>query len=185
MSNSVITGMEGNMDKRLEALKRDLLKLRTGRASGALVDSIQVQYYGSNVPMSQVSNITTPDARTIQISPWEQNIIGDVEKAILAANIGLTPQSDGKIIRINVPALTEDRRKEMVKTVKKMGEEAKISIRSDRREANDDVKKQEKAKDISEDDASKFADNIQKVTDKKVADVDVLIVAKEKEVMTV
>jgi len=176
--------MSNDMDQRLQALKRDLTKLRTGRASTALVDTIPVDYYGSKVPINQVSNVTTPDARTIQISPWEQNMVGPIEKSILAANIGLNPQNDGKIIRIPMPPLTEERRKEMVKTVKKMGEESKISIRTIRRDANDEIKSEEKDG-LSKDQAKKTMEDVQKRTDNKVKEVDTLITTKEKEILTV
>lgn len=177
--------MTQSMDKSLQSLKAELAKLRTGRASTALVDAVHVDYYGSSVPISQVANITTPDARTIQIVPWEQNIIGSVEKSILAANIGLTPQNDGKVIRINVPAMTEERRKELVKLVKKYGEDTKVAIRNHRRDANEGVKKDEKDKKISSDEAKKQMDVIQKKTDEKVAEVDKIVAGKEKEILTV
>ena len=185
MSKAIVDSMSQNMDKALQSLKADLVKVRTGRASTGLVDSVQVDYYGSNVPVSQVGNVTTPDARTLQIAPWEGGMLGAIEKAILAANIGLTPQSDGKVIRISVPAMTEERRKEMVKLVKKVGEEAKVAIRNHRREGNEEVKKQEKAKLLSEDDAKKATELVQKKTDEKVLDVDKIIAAKEKEIMTI
>lgn len=185
MSKELLDSMSKNMDKSIQALKSDLSKLRTGRASTALVDGVQVEYYGSSVPVSQVANITTPDARTIQITPWEGNMIGAIEKAILAANIGLTPQNDGKVIRIPLPQMTEDRRKELAKQVKKMGEETKVAIRNLRRDGNDEVKKQEKDKVLSQDDAKKVMDQVQKKTDEKTAEVDKVVAAKEKEIMTV
>jgi ribosome recycling factor len=173
------------MDKSIQVLKAELAKLRTGRASTALVDSIPVEYYGSNTPLSQVANITTPDARTIQINPWEQSMLPTIEKAILAANIGLTPQNDGKVIRINVPPMTEERRKELVKLLKKMGEDTRVAIRNQRRDGNDLIKKMEKEKKISEDESKKFQDLIQKKTDERIAEVDKIIQAKEKEIMTI
>lgn len=185
MSKAVIDSMGQGMDKNIQSLKGDLAKVRTGRASTALVDSVHVDYYGSNVPVSQVANVTTPDARTIQISPWEGGMIGAIEKAILAANIGLTPQNDGKVIRIPLPPLTEERRKEMVKMIKKMGEDTKVAIRNHRRDANEELKKQEKAKTLSEDDAKKAMDLVQKKTDEKVAEVDKVIAGKEKEILTI
>lgn len=185
MSNAVIDSMSQNMDKALVSLKGELSKLRTGRASTSLVDSLQVEYYGSAMPISQVANITTPDARTIMIAPWEQAQLGAIEKSILAANIGVTPQNDGKVIRVPLPAMTEDRRKDLVKTVKKMGEEAKVAIRNQRRDGNEAVKAQEKDKTISQDDAKKAMDLIQKKTDEKAAEVDKIVVSKEKEIMTV
>ncbi len=177
--------MVRDMDKALQVLKGELAKLRTGRASPALVESVQVEYYGSNVPINQVANITTPDARTIQIAPWEAGTISSIERAILAANIGLTPQSDGKVIRIPLPPLTEERRKEMVKMIKKMGEESKVAIRNHRRDANEAIKNAEKNKTVSQDDAKKVMDQIQKKTDEKTAEVDKIIAGKEKEIMTV
>jgi ribosome recycling factor len=185
MTNEILTKLNEEMTKSIQSLEKDLRKLRTGRASPALVESVHVDYYGSNVPVHQVANVTTPDARTIQIVPWEANIIGAVEKAILAANIGLTPQNDGKVIRIPLPALTEERRKEMVKGVKKMGEDTKVAIRNHRRDANESFKKLEKDKKISEDDSKKALDQVQKATDAKVTEVDKVIVLKEKEILTV
>ncbi len=177
--------MTQNMDKSIQSLKAELAKVRTGRASTALVDTVHVDYYGSSVPLNQVANVTTPDARTIQIAPWEAGMVGAIEKAILASNIGLTPQNDGKVIRIPLPPLTEERRKDMVKLVRKMGEETKIAVRNHRRDGNEDVKKQEKAKTISEDESKKLMDQIQKKTDEKTAEIDKVIAGKEKEIMTV
>ena len=185
MSKAGLDTMIQSMDKNIQALKMELAKVRTGRASTALVDTVHVDYYGSSVPLSQVANVTTPDARTIQVSPWEAGMIGAIEKAILAANIGLTPQSDGKVIRVPLPPLTEERRKEMAKLVKKMGEESKIAVRNHRRDANEELKKQEKAKTLSEDDVKKAMDQVQKKTDEKIAEVDKIIVSKEKEIMTI
>ncbi|MFL5813490.1 MAG: ribosome recycling factor [Bdellovibrionia bacterium] len=185
MSKQIVDSMSQDMDKSIQSLKGDLAKVRTGRASTALVEPVHVDYYGSSVPLNQVANVTTPDARTIQISPWEGGMIGAIEKAILAANIGLTPQNDGKVIRIPLPAMTEERRKEMVKLVKKMGEDTKVAIRNHRREANDEVKKQEKAKTLSEDDAKKALELVQKKTDEKIVEVDKVVAGKEKEIMTI
>lgn len=185
MTKVIIDSMIQSMDKTVQSLKGDLAKVRTGRATPSIVDSVHVDYYGSNVPLTQVANITTPDAKTIQISPWEMGMIATVEKAILAANLGLTPQSDGKVIRITLPPLTEERRKEMVKIIKKMGEESKIGIRNHRRESNDEIKKQEKSKAVSEDDAKKGLELIQKRTDEKIADIDKWVAAKEKDILTI
>ncbi|OFZ56664.1 MAG: ribosome recycling factor [Bdellovibrionales bacterium RIFOXYC1_FULL_54_43] len=185
MSKAVLDSMTQNMDKSIQSLKAELAKVRTGRASTALVDTVHVDYYGSSVPLNQVANVTTPDARTIQIAPWEAGMVGAIEKAILASNIGLTPQNDGKVIRIPLPPLTEERRKDMVKLVRKMGEETKIAVRNHRRDGNEDVKKQEKAKTISEDESKKLMDQIQKKTDEKTAEIDKVIAGKEKEIMTV
>lgn len=185
MSKQIIDSMSSQMDKSLASLKSELTKVRTGRASTALVDPVQVDYYGTMTPITQVANVTTPDARTIQIAPWEASMLGAIEKSILAANLGLTPQNDGKVIRINVPAMTEERRKEMVKLIKKMGEESKVAIRNIRREGNEEIKKQEKAKTLTEDDSKKAQEGVQKKTDEKIAEVDKLVTAKEKEVMTI
>ena len=185
MSKEVIDSMIQSMNANIQSLKGDLAKVRTGRASTALVDTVHVDYYGSSVPLNQVANVTTPDARTIQVSPWEGGMIGAIEKAIMAANLGLTPQSDGKVVRIPLPLLTEERRKDMVKLVKKMGEEAKIAVRAHRREANEELKKEEKAKALSEDDTKKAMDLVQKKTDEKVVEVDKIIAGKEKEIMTI
>jgi ribosome recycling factor len=185
MSNQIVDSMVQNMDRSIQALKGELAKVRTGRASTALVDTVHVDYYGSSVPLNQVANITTPDARTIQISPWEAGTAGAIEKAILQANLGFTPQNDGKVIRIPLPAMTEERRKEMAKLVKKMGEENKIALRTHRRDANEEIKKQEKAKTLSEDDAKKVMDLVQKKTDEKTAEVDKAVAAKEKEILTI
>ncbi len=185
MSKAIVDAMGQHMDKTIQSLKAELAKVRTGRASTALVDTVHADYYGSAVPLNQVANITTPDARTIQISPWEGPMIGAIEKAILAANIGLTPQNDGKVIRISLPQMTEERRKELAKLVKKMGEESKVALRNHRRDSNEEVKKQEKAKTLSEDDAKKAMEMVQKKTDEKTAEVDKVVAGKEKEIMTV
>jgi ribosome recycling factor len=182
MAYPVVDSMAQTMDKAIVSLKGDLAKLRTGRASTALLEPVHVDYYGSSVPVNQVANVTTPDARTLQITPWEQGTIAAIEKAILAANIGLTPQNDGKVIRISLPPMTEERRKDLVKGIKKMGEETKVAIRNQRRDANEAVKKD---KALPEDESKKVMDLIRKKTDEKTAEVDKVIAAKEKEIMTV
>jgi ribosome recycling factor len=182
--SKVITDLGTHMDKCIQQLQKELVKVRTGRATTALIDHIQVDYYGSRTPITQVANLTTPDARTIQITAWEGTMLPIIEKAILEANVGFTPQNDGKVIRITMPPLTEDRRKEMVKMIKKMGEETKIQIRNLRRDGNEEIKKQEKAKTVTEDESKKFQEQIQKKTDDKVAEVDKVITTKEKEIMT-
>jgi len=183
--SKVLTDMGAQADKSIQSLQKDLTKVRTGRASTALIDHVQVDYYGSKTAISQVANMTTPDARTIQITAWEPAMLGAIEKAILEANVGFTPQNDGKVIRITMPPLTEDRRKEMVKMIKKLGEEAKVAIRTHRRDANEEVKKQEKDKALSTDESKKLQEQIQKKTDDKVAEVDKVISGKEKEIMTI
>ena len=185
MSTAILTELAGAMDKSIQSLQKDLTKVRTGRASTALIDHVQVDYYGNRTPISQVANMTTPDARTIQITAWEPAMLSNIEKAILEANVGFTPQNDGKVIRLNMPPLTEDRRKEMVKMIKKMGEDTKIALRNQRRDANELIKKQEKDKVLSVDESKKFQEQIQKKTDDKVAEVDKVIGGKEKEIMTI
>ena len=185
MSKVILDQFGVNADKSVASLKNELAKVRTGRASTALVEPVMVDYYGTPTALTQVANVTTPDARTIQIAPWENSMLAAIEKAIHGANIGLTPQSDGKVVRISVPAMTEERRKEMVKLVKKTGEDAKVGVRGVRRDSNEEVKKAEKAKTITEDESKKFQEQIQKKTDDKVAEIDKLITAKEKEIMTI
>ena len=184
MSN-IVNDFSAHAEKSIQSLQKDLVKVRTGRASTALIDHVHVDYYGSKTPISQVANLTTPDARTIQIVAWEPSMLGPIEKSILEANVGFTPQNDGKVIRITMPPLTEDRRKEMVKMIKKMGEETKIAIRNHRRDANEIVKKEEKDKVLTADDSKKLQEQIQKKTDDRVAEVDKVIAAKEKEIMTI
>lgn len=181
----IVDTMSKEMDKVLQNLKGELTKVRTGRASAALIDPVRVDYYGSPSPISQIANVTTPDARTIQIAPWEPNMLATIEKALHAANLGFTPQNDGKVIRIPLAPMTEERRKEMVKLIKKMGEDTKVAMRNSRREANEEVKKQEKAKTLTEDDSKKVQELVQKKTDEKTAEVDKVIAAKEKEILTV
>ena len=183
--SKVLTDLGAQTDKSIQSLQKDLLKIRTGRASASLIDHIMVDYYGSKTAITQVANMTTPDARTIQIVAWEPAMLGAIEKAILEANVGVTPQNDGKVVRITMPPLTEDRRKEMVKMIKKMGEDAKIAIRNHRRDANEEVKKQEKDKILSTDESKKLQEQVQKKTDDKVAEVDKVISGKEKEIMTI
>jgi len=170
------------MDKALQNLKGELVKMRTGRATPSLVDHVRVDYYGTPTPLKQIAQIAVPDAKTLQISCWDQGAIPLVEKAIVAANIGLTPQVDGKLIRLNIPALSEDRRKEIVKTVKKLGEDCKVVVRGLRRDANEVIKGD---KSLSEDLQKKNQDQIQKATDEFTTQVDTVIEAKSKEVLTV
>lgn len=168
-----------------ESLKKDLASIRTGRASLALLDGIQVDYYGTMTPISQVATLGIPESRTITIQPWEQKLIPEIEKAILKSDLGLTPGNDGKTIRLAIPALTEERRKHLVKVVKKRGEEAKIAVRNIRRDINDELKKTEKEQHLSEDDVKRFHDEIQKITDSYVQKVDEILHHKEKEIMEV
>ena len=173
------------MQKSIESLKNDLSKVRTGRAHPSLLDQVHVDYYGSPTPLSQVANLTLLDARTIGVQPWEKNMIAPVEKAIRESDLGLNPASMGDLIRVPMPALTEERRKELVKVVKHEGENAKIAVRNIRRDANEHLKKMLKDKDISEDDERRAQDDVQKMTDKFVAEVDKLVTQKEADIMTV
>jgi ribosome recycling factor len=177
--------LEQKMNKSIEALKNDLAKVRTGRAHPSLLDHVQVDYYGAATQLSQVANLTLIDARTIGVQPWEKNMIATVEKAIREADLGLNPATQGDMIRVPMPALTEERRKEMVKLLKSEGEAAKISVRNHRRDANEALKKLLKDKEISEDDDRRTQDDVQKMTDKFIVEIDKLLVAKEAEVMKV
>jgi ribosome recycling factor len=171
------------MEKTLSSLKTDLNKIRTGRASLALFDDIRVDYYGTSTPLNQMATLSVPEPRLITIQPWDTSIIGEIEKAILKSELGVTPMSDGKIIRINIPRLTEERRKDLVKVVKKMAEGAKVAIRNIRREANEQLKGLEKNKKISQDQLHQLMDKVQKSTDQYIEKVDGILTAKEKEIL--
>ncbi|MBW2688437.1 MAG: ribosome recycling factor [Deltaproteobacteria bacterium] len=185
MIADVKTIAKAGMTKALESFKRDLGKVRTGRASLILLDDIRVDYYGTPTPLNQVAALAVPEPRLITIQPWEKTLVGEIEKAILKADLGLNPTSDGQLIRLVFPPLTEERRKEMVKQVKRMGEDARVVVRNARREANDALKKLEKGKEITEDDLKRGEKEIQDVTDDFVARVDQVIVEKEKDLMEV
>lgn len=178
-------GVEQKMQRSIEAFKNDLAKIRTGRAHTGLLDHVQVDYYGSMVPISQVANLTLVDARTIGVQPWEKNMFAKVEKAIREADLGLNPATTGDLIRVPMPALTEERRRELTKVVKSEGETAKVAIRNLRRDANEALKKLVKDKEISEDDERRAGDLVQKLTDQHVAEIDKLVQSKEAEIMTV
>lgn len=173
------------MVKALEAFKRDLSRVRTGRASLTLLDDIRVDYYGTPTPLNQVGALAVPEPRLITIQPWERNLVGEIEKAILKSDLGLNPSSDGQVIRLIFPPLTEERRKEMVKQVKRMGEDAKVAIRNVRRDANDALRKLEKDKAITEDEHKRAEKDIQDVTDDYIARVDQVINDKEKDLMEI
>ena len=173
------------MDGALEALKKDFASIRTGRASLALLDGIMVDYYGTATPLQQVASLSVPDPRQIAIQPWEQRIIPEIEKAVMKSDLGLTPSNDGRMIRIMIPPLTEERRKQLVKVVKKRAEEAKIAIRSIRRDTNEELKRLEKDQHLSEDDVKKFHDEIQRMTDSFIVKVDEVLKHKENEIMEV
>jgi ribosome recycling factor len=174
-----------NMEKRLKSFENELKQVRTGRASVAVLDNVRVDYYGNPTPLNQVATMATPDARTITIAPFEKKLISEIEKAIRVADIGVQPTNDGNIVRLPFPALTEERRKDIVKSLKKIAEDAKVGMRNIRRDANEDVKKQEKDKKITEDERKKLEDVVQKHTDSFIKMVDERLVAKEKEVMTI
>ncbi len=173
------------MDHSIEALKKEFASVRTGRASLALLDGIKVDYYGTPTPLQQLASLSVPESRQIAIQPWDQKIISDIEKAIMKSDLGLTPTNDGKVIRINIPSLTEERRKQLVKVVRKNSEDAKIAVRNIRRDVNDEMKKLEKEKHLSEDDTKKSLDEIQKFTDSYVKKIDEILMHKEKEIMEV
>ena len=183
MLNDIKTDAEARMKKSVETLRHELTKLRTGRASTALVDHLKVNYYGSEVPLSQVANIAILDARSLTITPWEKQMVGPVEKAIHASDLGLNPNTAGTTIRINLPPLTEERRKELAKHVAHEGENAKVAIRNIRRDANQHVKDLLKNKDITEDEERRAEEHMQKLTDRFVKDVDGVVKAKEDEIM--
>ena len=185
MLNEIKKDAQARMTKSIEALRHDLTKLRTGRATSALVDHLKVNYYGSDMPLTQVASVTVTDARSLTISPWEKQMVSAVEKAILASDLGLTPNTAGTVIRINIPALTEERRRELSKHVHGEGENAKIAVRNIRRDANQQVKDLLKEKEITEDEERQTQDEIQKLTDKAIKDVDDVVKAKEQELMSV
>ena len=173
------------MLRTIEALKKEFASVRTGRASLALLDGIMVNYYDTQTPLQQLASLSIPESRQIAVQPWDQKIIPDIEKAIMKSDLGLTPMNDGKIIRINIPTLTEERRKQLVKAVKKKAEEAKISIRNIRRDANEELRKLEKEKHLSEDEVKKIQEETQKITDSYIAKADEVLGHKEKEIMEV
>ncbi|HEY3599040.1 MAG TPA: ribosome recycling factor [Paraburkholderia sp.] len=178
-------GVEQKMQRSIDSFKNDLSKIRTGRAHTGLLDHIQVDYYGSPVPISQVANMTLVDSRTIGVQPWEKKMVQVVEKAIRESGLGLNPATAGDLIRVPMPALTEERRRELTKVVKSEGEAAKISVRNLRRDANEQLKKLVKDKEISEDDERRAGEDVQKLTDKFVVEIDKLVQIKEAEIMTV
>jgi len=182
---SILKENRERMEKALQALAKDFSKLRTGRASAVLVEDIKVDYYGTPTPLSQIASIAVPDSRTITIQPWDRNAFSDIDKAILKSDLGLNPVNDGKLIRISIPPLTEERRKELVKVAKKYTEEAKVAIRNVRRDANEALKKKKSDKVLSEDEMHKGQDEVQKLTDSYVAKADSAFAAKEKEIMEI
>lgn len=184
MADERIEKYESKMTKTLESLEKELSTVRAGRANPHILDKITVDYYGAPTPLQQVANVTVPEARMIQIQPWEVSLIKEIQKAILSSDLGLNPNTDGKIIRLVLPELTEERRKELVKDVKKKGEAAKVAVRNIRRDANDAYKKLAK-QDVSEDEIKELEDKIQKLTDKFVKNIDKAVEEKSKEILTV
>ena len=185
MAKQVIADMSAQMDKTIDSLRREYQKVRTGRASTGILEEIKVDYYGTPSPLSAVATLAVPEPRTITLQPWEPKMIPIIEKAIMNANLGMTPANDGKLIRLNLPPLTEERRKETVKQLKKFAEDAKVAMRNIRRDAIDQLKKLEKDKKISEDELKRSEKEVQDVTDKHVHRVDEVFLHKEKEVMEV
>jgi len=183
MIESIFQETKESMGKSVEALKNELKRLRTGRASLAILDGIKVDYYGTLTPLNQMATLAVPESRLITIQPWDTSVIKDIEKAILKSDLSLTPSSDGKIVRISIPQLTEDRRKELVKVVHKVCEEHKVSIRNFRRDSNDLMKSMKKEGEIAEDDAFKAQDRIQKITDEHIKLIDDCFTEKEKEIL--
>ncbi|MDP4083065.1 MAG: ribosome recycling factor [Bacillota bacterium] len=185
MPKQVISNTTDKMKKAIQAYTRELASIRAGRASASLLDRITVDYYGAPTPVNQLAGISTPEARLLVIQPYDKTILGDIEKAILKSDLGLNPSNDGMIIRISIPQLTEERRKELVKVIKKESEEAKIAIRNIRRDANDEFKKLEKSGDITEDALHGYSEDIQKLTDDHINKIDQITKDKEKEIMEV
>ncbi len=183
MLDEIYLDLEDRMDKAVETLESEYKKLRTGRATISLVDGIRVDYYGSANPLSQLATLTVPDPRSITIQPWDTSVVGEIEKAILKSDLGLTPMNDGKIIRINIPPLTAERRRDLVKIVKKRAEESKVAVRNIRRDMNEKIKDLKKDKKVSEDEQFRAQEQIQKVTDDYIKKIDAVCGVKEKEIL--
>ena len=183
MKDEILSELRDKMNNSIEALKKEFVRLRTGRATPALLDGIKVNCYESQMPIDQVASISVPESRLITIKPWDQSVIKEIEKSILKSELGLTPMNDGKIIRISIPPLTEERRKELAKMAKKMAEEGKIAVRNHRREANDIFKEMKNEKEMSEDEMFKAQDEVQKLTDDFIARIDKVTAEKEKEIL--
>lgn len=183
--SEIIQDTKSRMKKSIENLSRELANISAGRANSNLLNGVNVDYYGAPTPVQQLASINGPEARLLVISPYDKSSVADIEKAIIAANLGVNPTSDGEVIRITVPALTEERRKELVKNVKKIGEDSKVSIRNIRRDINDQLKKDEKNGDITEDDLRSQTEDVQKVTDNSIKEIDNLVDEKEKDIMSV
>ncbi|SOC35589.1 ribosome recycling factor [Ureibacillus acetophenoni] len=185
MAKDVLAQAKDKMEKSISAYSRELASIRAGRANASLLDRITVDYYGAPTPVNQLAGVSVPEARLLVITPYDKSILGEIEKAIMKSDIGITPTNDGNVIRLTIPALTEERRKELVKVVKKEAEEAKIAVRNVRRDANEDLKKLEKNGDITEDELRGFNDDVQKLTDQSIVKIDDLAKEKEKEILAV
>ncbi|MBQ2010016.1 MAG: ribosome recycling factor [Selenomonadaceae bacterium] len=185
MVKEIIANNEERLEKSIAALKREFGSLRAGRATPSLLDKVMIDYYGTPTPVNQVAKVSVPEPRMIMITPWDKSQMHDIEKAIMKSDLGLSPNSDGTAIRLSIPQLTQERRQELVKTVGKKAEEAKVAIRNIRRDGNDAIKKLEKAKEITEDESKKGQESVQKLVDKYIKTVDTLREAKEKEIMEV
>ena len=185
MPKQTINFTKEKMDKAIQSFSRELATVRAGRANPSLLDRVTVDYYGAPTPLNQLASINVPEARLLVIQPYDKSSLSDVEKSILKADLGLTPSNDGSVIRISIPALTEERRRELVKVVKKYSEEAKVAVRNLRRDANDDLKKLQKDSEITEDELRGFTEDIQKITDDHIAKIDTIAKDKEKEIMEV
>ncbi len=182
---TLLSDTEKNMQKTVEVVNKEFASLRAGRATPALLDKIMVQYYGTPTPINQMANINIPEARLLVIQPWDKSTLPDIEKAIMKSDLGITPASDGNIIRLAIPQLTKERRNELVKVIKKKAEEGRVAVRNLRRDANDGLKSQQKNGDISEDELRRLQDEVQKLTDKYIKEIDALFAAKEKEILTI
>ena len=185
MVKDILKNAEDRMKKAVEVVREELAKVRTGKATTALLDGIKVDYYGTMVPLNQVANVSTPDVHTVSVQAWEKNMLAVIDKAILSANLGLNPVNDGAILRVPIPPLNEERRRELVKLIKKFGEDGKIAVRNVRRDAIEHLKKSEKAEHFSEDERKRGEHESQKLTDKHIKDIDNLLALKEKEIMEV
>jgi ribosome recycling factor len=185
VTDTLFKEAEGKMQKAIEATRSEFASVRTGRATPALLDRLHVEAYGTSVPLKQVANVSVPDARTLTIAAFDRNTVGDIRKAIETSDLGLTPNVDGSTIRLSIPPLTEDRRKELVKVIRKKGEDGRVAVRNIRHKYHDDIRAQFKTHAITEDDSKRFQDQLQKLTDKYVKEIDALVASKEKEIMEV
>lgn len=185
LAHPLLAETEKNMKKTVEVVNKELASLRAGRATPSLLEKIMVQYYGTPTPINQLANVTTPEARLLVIQPWDKTVLPEIEKAILKSDLGITPASDGNVIRLAIPQLTQERRTELVKVVKKKAEEGRVAVRNLRRDANDNLKNRQKNGEVSEDELRRLQDEVQKLTDKYIKEIDNLAAAKEKEIMTV